>query len=790
VKNQFSLLNAAVASCLAFTALSLQSQTTSIKMFDPVNVRYSTNGTSASNPDAFNSSTLNLNCSASPIQAVVSSSPSGTANILVDNFVNLTVTAGQSSTGPTNICSGGTVEGQNQHNCFTSEYQGPASNGSLNGQNPDTLVANGGVSPIDISDKLQPGMIQAKVEMVDTGGILAGSSLYLKTNCTFLGVSGPAEITGNPIPATGATGDQLTQNFPFNSNTDFLVNFKYDLSEAAGHLDVTDKTIPGTEDFPIDPTTFQPTYVAGTSFATSNCLIHSGELLNGQPACKFYTLKCKVGTGTSESGANCPVSSKPDEIFQEEFDGPGFTLPDISNPGGTTFHQGVGFLMANEGWPGGACVFDPDANLGTMICPQNLLTSFSGPGKYASTGRSTNPNSTFVTVAPVPEDLTTVTVAGAHPGNWINSQSVMLTLSSQPPVVPLSIPGAAAFHASPINTITYGISTADSVPTPGSPIATDTILTNPIACPMSSSPLSPLATTYTPPDQPVSVPSDGKYLVHYFAQDCAGTEELKFTQDTSASWLTSFYTVPVNVDTLSPVVASGPTLSPAPMTIGSVSNAYLQGQAVYASYQCTDELSGVVKCGASTFAPGTTLDTGVLNSQVDTLTLGSKTFTVLAIDSAGNQTTASVSYQVVAVPPTVDLGVVKVGPSSVTRGNVVTYDLVVANLGGGTASSVVLSDPMPAGLTFTSVAGTYVQCSKSGCTTHSAACSFASNTVTCTAPSLAPITRGHLSGLGIQIKGRATAAVGTTIKNTATVSSANNDPKPGNNTSSVSTKVK
>jgi len=790
VKNLFPLHHAAIASLLAFSALSLQGQTTSIKMFDPVNVRNSTSGTSASTPDIFNSTTLNLNCAASPIQAVVSSSPTGTGNVLVDNFVNLTVTAGESSTGPTNICSGGTVEGQNQHNCFTSAYQVPASNGSLNGQNPDTLVANGGVAPIDISSKLQSGPIQAKVELVDTGGIVTSSSLYLQTNCTFLGVSGPAEITGNPIPATGATTDQLAQGFPFNSNTDFIVNFKYDLTESAGHVDITDNTIPGTEDFPVDPNSFQSTYVAGTSFATSNCLIHSGELLNGQPACKFYTLKCKIGTGTSESGANCPVSSKPDEIFQEQFDGPGFTLPDITNPSGPTFHQGVGFLMASEGWGGGACVFDPDANLGAMLCPQNLLTSFSGPGLYASTGRSTNPNSTFVTVAPVPEDLTTVTLAGAHPGNWVNSRAVTLTLSSQPPVVPLSVPGAAAFHASPINTVTYGISGADAVPTPGSPIATDTVLTNPVACPLSSSPLSPLATVFTPPDQSLSVAADGKYLVHYFAQDCAGTQELKFTQDVAASWSTSFYTAPVNVDTVTPAVVAGPTLSPAPTTIGGVSNAYVQGQSVSASYECKDELSGVVRCATYTFAPESTLDTGNLTSPVDTATTGSKTFTVLVMDAAGNQTTSSVTYQVVPPPATVDLSVVKLGPSSVSRNSVVTYDIAVANLGGGTASSVVLSDPLPAGLTFISVGGTYVQCTKSGCTTKNATCSFASNTVTCTAPSLAPITFGNISGLGIQIKAKAIAAVGTTIKNTATVSSANTDSKPGNNTSSVSTKVK
>ena len=715
MKNQLFLRYATIANCLVFSSLSLQGQTTSIKMFDPVSVRASTTGTSAANPAIINSTTLNLNCPAGQIQAVAFLSPTGTARVLVDNLINLTVIAGNSSVGPTNICSGGTAEGPypQQQNCFTPSYQGPASAGNLYGQNPDTLLPDGGVPPMDISTKLQPGTIQAKLDLIDTGGILASSSLYLQTNCTFLGVSGPAEITGNPIPKEGATGEQLAQNFPFNSNTEFLVNFKYDLTDSVGHVTITDGTIPGTEDFPVAPSSF-PAYVAGTSFATSNCLIHSGEILNGAPACKFYTLKCKVGTGTDESGANCPVSTKPDEIFQEVFDGPGFTLPDITPvAGGPTFHQGVGFLMANEGWGGGACAFDPaNTTLKDVICPQNLLTSFSGPGTYASTGRSTNPNSTFVTVAPVPEDLTTVAVTGAQLGNWVNSHSAQLALSSQPP----TIPSVTAFHASPITTLTYGISPADSVPTPGAPIATDTILPNPIACPTSISPSTPPATVFTPPAQTVSVPSDGHYLVHYFAQDCAGTQELKFTQDGAGSWSTSFFTTPVNVDTVSPLVASGPTLSPLPMTIGTVSNAYLQGQAVTASYQCTDEFSGIVKCGTHTFAPGTTLDTGTINSPVDTSTVGSKTFQVVAKDSAGNQTTVSVSYQVVAVPSTVDLGILKLGPSSVTRGNVVTYDLIVANLGGGTSSSVVMNDPIPAGLTFSSVTGAYVQCTKSGCT--------------------------------------------------------------------------
>jgi hypothetical protein len=122
------------------------------------------------------------------------------------------------------------------------------------------------------------------------------------------------------------------------------VQFVYDLSQAqaAGSLSITPNTIPGTDDLPIDSTTFQSMYVPNTSFATSICLIHSGELVNGVPACKLFTLQCTVGTGSNESGAQCPVSSLPNEIFKDIFDGPSFTLPDIATPNGPTSHQGVG----------------------------------------------------------------------------------------------------------------------------------------------------------------------------------------------------------------------------------------------------------------------------------------------------------------------------------------------------------------------------------------------------------------------------------------------------------------
>ncbi len=469
-----------LAACMAFMVPVLTAQN-SIRVFAPVDVQGSAQGTGyGADAVAFNSSTLNLTCPASPT-AVLSSSADGTGNVLVDNYINVTTTSGTTITGPTNVCHGGL-----SNDCFTAGYQTPASKGQLDGQDPDNFAATGGVAPIDVSSKLQTGTMQLKVDLMDTGGDLASSTIYLDTNCTLNGVTGPAGISGNPISQTNPTPQQLTQNFAFDATSNQQVQFVYDLSQAqaAGTLSITPDTLPGTTDLPVDPNGWQTTWVPGTSFATSICLIHTGELLNNAPACKLYTLECSVGTGANSSGAQCPISSLPNEVFKDVFDGPGFTLPDINVPNGPTFHEGVGFLMASEGWTGRPCTFDIASGLENLPCPQNLLSNFSGPGVYTASGQTSHPNSTFIPIAQVPEDLTTVTVAGETAGGWINKSSATVTLSSQPPVLTgTNLPGAAGFVASPIQSITYGISAPNAVPVPGTPPTTDTVADNSSACP-------------------------------------------------------------------------------------------------------------------------------------------------------------------------------------------------------------------------------------------------------------------------------------------------------------------
>jgi len=676
----FSLVKSLVAVLVGFPVLSASTAVAqnSILLFGPVDVRLSTTGTgTGANGNFFNTTNLNLTCPASPT-ATLSSTADGTGYVLVDNFLNVKATSGATVTGPTNVCPGGGIQ-----SCFSTGYQVPASTGALAGEDPDTFVSTGGVPPITISQFLTSGPVQLQITLEDVGYgnnfFLAGSTLYLDTNCTQGGVTGPALVNGNPIPAGNPTPSQLAQGFNFNSGDSQQIGFNYDLTAAqtAGTLTINDGTIPQVSDSPLDPSIFQSTYVPGTSFATSSCLVHSGELLpSGAAACKLFTLQCAIGTGATATGAQCPVSTLNNEIFQDVFNGPGFTLTDIPTPNGPTFHEGIGLLMASDTWSGGPCTFSAEADLGNLNCPQNLLTSFTtsssatpalrkassaasakpalavhsdsvsvSTGPSISTGSTTRPNSTFISIAQVPEDLTTVTVANQKPGYWINSSTANVTLSSQPPNLSgTTLAGAANFVPSPIQSITYGISPASNVPAAGAPVPNDITLTNAIACPVPPNLTIPAATTFAPDAVSFTGLADGNYLVHYFAQDCAGTEELHFIQDGNGNWSTNFYTYPINVDTAAPVVASGPTLTPVASALGS----YTVGQTVTASFSCTDALSGVVQCGSYTYAVGATNNTGTLTSPVDTSSPGSKSFTVTAIDAAGNTSSASVNYQVVA----------------------------------------------------------------------------------------------------------------------------------------------
>jgi uncharacterized repeat protein (TIGR01451 family)/CSLREA domain-containing protein len=112
--------------------------------------------------------------------------------------------------------------------------------------------------------------------------------------------------------------------------------------------------------------------------------------------------------------------------------------------------------------------------------------------------------------------------------------------------------------------------------------------------------------------------------------------------------------------------------------------------------------------------------------------------------------------------PSADLSISKTDSEDpITEGNNLTYTITATNNGPDTASNVVVSDPLPAGVTFVSA---------------SAGCSESAGTVTCNQASLANSANAIFT---ITVTPQHSVA-GTTISNTATVTATEDDPTTPN----------
>jgi uncharacterized repeat protein (TIGR01451 family) len=120
-----------------------------------------------------------------------------------------------------------------------------------------------------------------------------------------------------------------------------------------------------------------------------------------------------------------------------------------------------------------------------------------------------------------------------------------------------------------------------------------------------------------------------------------------------------------------------------------------------------------------------------------------------------------------AVAQQADVSIVKTGPPSAAPGSPVVYTITVSNLGPSAAANVQVSDPTPAGLTFVS---------------NSGACT---STFPC---NLGTLNAGQSAAITTTFNVPSNYA-GTTITNTANVTTAANDPNSGNDSSSVTTPV-
>jgi uncharacterized repeat protein (TIGR01451 family) len=119
-------------------------------------------------------------------------------------------------------------------------------------------------------------------------------------------------------------------------------------------------------------------------------------------------------------------------------------------------------------------------------------------------------------------------------------------------------------------------------------------------------------------------------------------------------------------------------------------------------------------------------------------------------------------------------------PDPVIAGNNITYTITVTNNGPSDAQSLSLSDAVPANTTLVSVT------TPAGWTRTDAVPAGGTGTLTFTRPSLAA---GVSSIFTVVVNVTAGTANGTTITNTANVSSTTADPTPGNNSATATTLV-
>lgn len=635
------------AACLVLTgSLYAQVPQNAIQVFAPVNINSSFQNQGVS---TFGTNIMKVTCPIEgAITARIAQTSDGSGYLLEDNLLylknldNPTLTpadgADQGINGGLNVCRSGDPNSPgnaNATNCFQLPYEGAA--GSFIGKNPDSLgpdfLGSYGVPPIDVSAYLAPGTQQLRFDLIDWGGLLGSSSLWLVTNCSQNGIASGGSVTGIPISGTNPTPEQLTQTFPFDSTNGQLINFLADFSPSntAGTLTIVDGSTPTVTDTLVTPADFKA-MIAGTSLAPSDCIPLTGELdANGNPSCKVFTITCVNSQTNVSAGTNCPQSTARNSLFSSKFDtDPAFIA---ALPPGT----GFGFLMGSDNWTGSlaACQFTPNTPDAGLLCPQNVATEFLGDPRSGGTTKSLN--SSFIAVRGVPLPSTAVTVTPMSTYGWTNSSSPNVHFVSSPATYSGPNP-LNGFIAAPIASLTYGVDNTaannTSLPVPG-----DITITNAATCPAVP---TPGATSFVS-NAALGPLSNGQHALHYFATDCAATEELLYTvQPANPDNWASFKVQSINVDTQAPTAAFNPQ-PPA-------NNVVVLNSAVSVPFVCSDSTSGLAVCGTSA---GTTLGTpGVAtyngSATVPTNVIGSTTsLAVYAKDLAGNASNSStVNYTV------------------------------------------------------------------------------------------------------------------------------------------------
>lgn len=221
--------------------------------------------------------------------------------------------------------------------------------------------------------------------------------------------------------------------------------------------------------------------------------------------------------------------------------------------------------------------------------------------------------------------------------------------------------------------------------------------------------------------------------------------------------------------------ATGAALSDTlPANVTFVSEAQNTGPAASCSTPAVGSSGGTITCTWASLPAGASATFTVIVHVPGNAT-GSVTNTANVSSTTGDTNTANDSSTTTAtIIASADVNITKSGPSPVIQDQDVTYTIVVNNAGPSTATSVTMTDNIPAGTTFVSLGQSGAV--SFNCTTPPAG---GTGPVTCSAASF---PAGSTTTFTLIVH---TGPATTAVTNTASVSSATSDPNPANNSATA-----
>jgi len=261
--------------------------------------------------------------------------------------------------------------------------------------------------------------------------------------------------------------------------------------------------------------------------------------------------------------------------------------------------------------------------------------------------------------------------------------------------------------------------------------------------------------------------------------DTTTSADLQITKATVASPVKAGETAAFTLT----VKNNGPSDSVGPITVTDVvpdGLTYGAGSSATGTGWSCAFASGTVTCTrATTLVAGATADPITLTLDVNSDAGPATIVNTASVDGVTPDPDLSnnTDDSPVTIIEDVDLSIVKTrtGSGSVSAGSNVSFELAVSNAGPSDAADVSVTDTLPTGMESVSVSGSGWDCATT------------TTTYTCTRPTLAAGSSAPV--ISVTAKVLASVADGSTLVNTATVSTSSPDRDPSNDTDTASVPV-